>query len=598
MAMYMRKKWAKALLTTASTLIFCVACGSGSTTETDGGDFEAPEDDREFVVPEVIGEVSEDVFDRSRLIQVYIDMPSADFAQLRSEGRALSTALSECPSPDFEFTDFKATVNIDGTQMDNVAIRKKGYLGSISSSRPSIKLNFDTHEDDRTYKTNKRMTLNNDRQDPSHTHQCMAYDLYRAAGLVAPRCNLAHVVINGEDLGVFSQVESIKKPFLELNYGDKNGNLYEGQVADFGAHLNDKFELKTNKSENDRSDLAELSDILAMDDVNMLANLPSKLALDEFITYWAVETLIGHWDSATGNANNFYMYHDPTDDLFHFIPWGTDAAFTGKNVFKANSGPLYRNLSIASRLYAIAETRQQYFDAINTLLTNHWNEADLLAKVDAIREMSGAPEEADDAMKVFIAGYEELGYRSQRTRLESAMGGLEPEQTEYLLEDVPEDCDEPAGTSSITGDFYSNGTTGDGGTFTFTDAQGETIVASMTLVTFAGTDSLIYKLDESSLPSVVNLTLIGAGAPPLYQPYALQVFVESPSYKAGDHKLHGIVTNMMLFKAFTDTSIPIIYMGAGEAGTISLELTGDGTPDSPIKGSINATISMLDISDQ
>ena len=590
----MTQEWLKPLITSATTLIFCVACGSGSSTQTD--DFDADEEGREFIVPEVIGEVSDDVFDSSRLIQVYMDMPDADFALLRSEGRTLNTALSECPSTDFEYTDFKATVNVDGTQLENVAIRKKGYLGSISSSRPSIKLNFDTHVDGRTYKTMKRMTLNNDRQDPSHTHQCMAYDLYRAAGLVAPRCNLAHVVINGEDLGVYSQVESIKKPFLELNYDDKGGNLYEGQVADFGAHLNDKFELKTNKTENDRSDLTELSDILAMDDENMLANLPSKLAVDEFITYWAVETLIGHWDSATGNANNFYMYNDPTDGLFHFIPWGTDAAFTGVNVFKQDSGPLYRNLSIASRLYAIDETRQQYFDEINNLLTNHWNEADLLAKVDAIREVSGAPEEADDAMKVFIAGYEDLGIRSQRTRLESAMNGLEPEQTEYLLEDVAQDCDEPAMTTNITASFESN-TAGDRGSFTFSNAQGEVIVANMTWVSvLGGEDSLVYVLDNSTLPSVVNLTLIGSTA--AKDLYALQVFIESPSYTKGDYALHGIVTNMMLFNVFEDESIPIIFMGAGQSGTISLELTGDGSADSPIKGSIDATISILDISDQ
>ncbi len=593
----MTQEWLKPLITSATTLLFCVACGSGSTTETDGDGFDAPEEEREFVVPEVIGEVSDDVFDSSRLIQVYMDMPDADFALLRSEGRTLNTALSECPSTDFEFTDFKATVNIDGTQLEDVAIRKKGYLGSISSSRPSIKLNFDTHVDDRTYKTMKRMTLNNDRQDPSHTHQCMAYDLYRAAGLVAPRCNLAHVVINGEDLGVYSQVESIKKPFLDLNYDDKNGNLYEAQIADFGTHLNDKFELKTNKTENDRSDLTELSDILAMDDVNMLASLPSKLALDEFITYWAVETLIGHWDSATGNVNNFYIYHDPTDDLFHFIPWGTDAAFTSVNVFKPNGGPLYKNLSIASRLYAIEETRQQYFDEINNLLTDHWNEADLLAKVDAIRAVSGAPEEADDAMKIFINGSETLGFRSQRTRLESAMAGLEPEQTEYLLEDVAQDCDEPAPTTAITANFYSN-ENGEGGSFTFTTAQGETIVANMNLVTLVGGDSLVYELDESTLPSVVNIRLVGAGAPPLYQPYALQLFIESPSYTPGDHALHGIVTNMMLFKVYEDLSIPIIFMGAGNSGTISLELVGEGSTTSHIKGSVNATIGILDISDQ
>jgi len=54
----------------------------------------------------------------------------------------------------------------------------------------------------------------------------------------------------------------------------------------------------------------------------------------------------------------------------------------------------------------------------------------------------------------------------------------------------------------------------------------------------------------------------------------------------------------MLFNVFEDESIPIIFMGAGQSGTISLDLVGDGSPDSPIKGSIDATISILDISDQ
>ena len=116
-----------------------------------GGDTQTKDDDA-FFVPAIEGAVSEDVFDTQRRLQVYLKMPAADFAKLREEGRALDVAMDECPSTDFEYTDFKALANIDGEEFDNVAIRKKGYLGSLSTARPSIKLNFDTHQEGRTYK--------------------------------------------------------------------------------------------------------------------------------------------------------------------------------------------------------------------------------------------------------------------------------------------------------------------------------------------------------------------------------------------------------------------------------------------------------------
>ena len=33
---------------------------------------------------------------------------------------------------------------------------------------------------------------------------------------------------------------------------------------------------------------------------------------------------MGHWDSYSGNRNNFYLYTNPTTKKLHFIPWGAD----------------------------------------------------------------------------------------------------------------------------------------------------------------------------------------------------------------------------------------------------------------------------------
>jgi len=578
------------ILLMSMSLVALSACG-GETTPTDSDD---------FFVPPVMGEVSDDIFDSSRVIQVVVNMPAADFTQMRGEARTLSSIMSACPNPDFEYTDFSATVNIDGDQIDNVAIRKKGFLGSISGARPSIKLNFDTHVQGRTFKGMKRMTLNNDRQDPSHSHQCMAYDLYRAAGLVAPRCNLANVIINGENLGIYSQIESIKKPFLELNYGDKSGNLYEAQVADFGEHLNDKFELKTNKTLNDRSDLRVLSDLLLNDglsDEAFVAALGGVIDLPEFIKFWAVEALIGHWDSATGNVNNFYVYHDPTDDLFHFIPWGTDGAFTRDNPFKANSGPLYRNMSIASRLFEIASTQQLYFDAINSLLLDHWNEADLLVKLESIQTLSGAPATSYTHMQTFFSGDVDEGIASQRQLLTSAMQG-DVAQNTYLLPDEASTCEFPQVTTSLSANFESK-TPYDGGSFTFINELGVQVTASMDILALAPgavkPDALVHALDESTEPGVVALTLVGAGPAPLYlDSYVLQVFVEAPSYKTGSVDLQGIVNNVMLFKVTDANATPVglQLISVGSSGTITIEQSGDGI-NTAIKGSIAAHMGFI-----
>ena len=35
--------------------------------------------------------------------------------------------------------------------------------------------------------------------------------------------------------------------------------------------------------------------------------------------------MVGHWDSFSGNANNYYFYRDPGTEKFYFLPWGPDA---------------------------------------------------------------------------------------------------------------------------------------------------------------------------------------------------------------------------------------------------------------------------------
>ena len=574
-------------------IFFVSACGSnGDATKTDKSDFDVPVDVPSDE-PTILGSgTSDDLFDPNTIIDVSIDMSASDFAALRAEGRTLASVAGEC-IPEFEFTDFVAKVTIDGVVIPNVEIRKKGFLGSISRIRPSLKLDFDTFVDDRTYNGMSRMTLNNDRQDPSHTHQCMAYDIFRQAGLAAPRCNLARVTVNGEALGFYTNVENIKKPFLKANFGNNGGNLYEAQIADFGIYTNDKFEKKTNKSENDRTDLNAVANALALDDENLIDTLGALVDIDEFIRFWAVETLIGHWDSATGNANNYYLYHNPDDGLFHYLPWGTDAAFTGVNIFKPNSGPLYRSINLASRLYGIEQYKQQYHDTLNELLDTLWNEQNLLAEVNRIQQLTSTPESAVTDMKSFISGSGiegQEGYvRSQRARLISAIAGLEPEQEDYLLNDELLDCDTPDLMTALSASVQSRAGN-DTGSFAFTNKMGQSVTASLFYASFE-VDALQYSVSDLTSPPVVNLLLIGADANDDFKAYVLSVLIEAPDYTVGDHSLHGFATNLILLEADENAPGGARTIALGSTGIISLNSIGGSGAEGDVSMSINADLS-------
>lgn len=337
---------------------------------------------------------SDAFFAPDHLVQVTVELAPEDWQALRLEGRNLLDAF-EGKAWEYDYTKFTGIVTIDGTRYENVEIRKKGFNGSISIPRPSLKVDLSGQN----HAGIKKLTFNNNRQDPSNTHQCMAYGLFTKAGLPAPRCNLAHVMVNGEDLGTYTNLEPVNKQTLARHFADNSGNLYEGEAADFVPESVDRIEAKTNEKTNDRSDLVPVVAALAGSDDSLVSTLGASVDLDNFRTYWAMEVLLGHWDSYSGNANNYFAYHEPTSNKFYFIPWGTDSAFEGPNLFNSvnTSITVFAKGKIANRLYALPEQRELYRKRLGELNDSIWNESAMLAEVELVAKL--APKTPADALE-------------------------------------------------------------------------------------------------------------------------------------------------------------------------------------------------------
>ncbi|MFN9374446.1 MAG: CotH kinase family protein [Planctomycetaceae bacterium] len=329
---------------------------------------------------------TEQLFDGQRLLQVEIEIDSEKWNELRQQTLDFVTAFSKGPiSP--RYTYFPATVKVDGRVLGKAAIRKKGFFGSMDADRPSLKVKLDA-AGQRLMGGLEKLTLNNNKQDRSLASQFLAYRLFAAAGLPAPRSSLAVVSVNGESLGVYTHLESVDSPFLRGHFGSDTGHLYEGVFpTDFFDDRIDRFEGKQ-KGEDDRDDLRQIASILANPGNDYVARLSQRIDLDQFVKFWAIESLLGFWDGYANNQNNYYIYHDPRDDRFRFVPWGADMTLSPP-FFPGQGGKksVYAKGQLAWQLNQDPGFRQRYHDTLLQLVEETWKEEPMLAELDRIQEL-------------------------------------------------------------------------------------------------------------------------------------------------------------------------------------------------------------------
>ncbi len=370
------------------------------------------------------------LFAADRLIEVAIELSAEDWGKLCEQTRDIRTAFSGS-IVDSPFTYFKGDITIDGVKIGSVGLRKKGFIGSLDNHFPSLKVKFDEYVDQNPIKGIDVLTLNNNKQDPSLVSQYLAYRLFNAAKVQAPRSNLARLTVNGEYLGIYSNVESIGKPFLKRRFGNNQGNLYEGTLADFYPNAIDRLEAKTNEKNHDRTKVTRLAELLTADGPSKpyqldLAEIEKLVDLDNFLKFWAVESLIGFWDGYSNNQNNYWVYDNRDNGKLYFMPWGADAAFMGfRGPFGGfgQQGPtsVYAESMLVNRLYHDAGVAERYRQTMRQILSDVWKEDELLKSIgqmealltDHLHQRQASASDAMNTIREFI--------RTRRSTLEAEL---------------------------------------------------------------------------------------------------------------------------------------------------------------------------------
>ncbi|MCC7108518.1 MAG: CotH kinase family protein, partial [Deltaproteobacteria bacterium] len=232
---------------------------------------------------------------------------------------------------------FAATVDEGGTPASDaplsVAIRIKGKLGSFRGcpfscgDKSSFKIDFNQVVAGQQWRRIEKLNLNNQVQDPARTHEWLAYEVFREAGVPAPRTGYAQLFVNDEDFGLYALVEDRDDPFLDNHYPQGTRALFEGEYGQdlFPGGAGD-FDLDEGE-ETDRLALGELIDAIEVAPVTGFhAALAGRLDWSEVLPMMATEIFIGHWDGYAPTRNNYFLHVDDLD-RWTLLPWGTDQTF-------------------------------------------------------------------------------------------------------------------------------------------------------------------------------------------------------------------------------------------------------------------------------
>lgn len=258
-------------------------------------------------------DLSAELYDESVVPRFDIELPPASV-----------TALGADPD-----TYVRGTLRYGNETVNDIGVRIKGEASLRTlEQKAAFKLKFDEFVADQSFRGLRRITLNNMVEDPSFLAERLAYFVYRAAKLPAPRCNSALVYVNGKAFGVYANIETEDKTFLRRWFASDDGNLYEEGQRDFEMGAENVFDLETNETANDRSDMRNLiATIQNAKSGTLLADWDKALDTQHFLRFTAAEAAVNQWDMYSYTVfypNNFRIYHDPTSNKFVFLPWGMD----------------------------------------------------------------------------------------------------------------------------------------------------------------------------------------------------------------------------------------------------------------------------------
>ena len=299
-------------------------------------------------------------------------------------------------------TTYVPAVFSDGAVQLDVGLRIKGWSSRVPlSSKPSLKVDFDRVVPGQRWHGLEAIDLHAELTDAAALSEWAAYRLFRDQGLPASRTGWAHLDLGGLDYGFYTLVEKKDDQLIEVWWDDTSGSLYESSSEAWPCDLDDPgcdcWELDEEGAGDSWSDLEALCAAAVGDDLDAVWDLVPQEA---FLRFMATEVLIGAHDHYAGFSGNVYLYHQPSDGSWSFIPSSMNNQFgSSRSVAPTCSAQAYtldeyRHGILADRCQGDEVCVEALYDAIWATL-EHLESSSLIEDMDAVEELITPWVEAD-----------------------------------------------------------------------------------------------------------------------------------------------------------------------------------------------------------
>lgn len=337
------------------------------------------------------------LYDQSQIRNMYLNFSQPDYwTQL--DNNYWSWSKTEIP----------ATLVVDGVTYNNVGVRFRGQSSfqqvQHSKKKPfGISMDFvHPNQDLLGYKT---LNLNNCFQDESFIREIF-YQHQIKKHIPATKSAYVHLFINGEDWGLYPNVQQINKKFYKEWFLSSNGTNWRsertsGLVTPYGdgkGGLNylgadtllykEEYVLKFSDKPNSWNDLISACDVLNNTPLSTLPSLlPAKLDIDRTLWFLASEILFSDDDSYIQKGRmDYYVYWEK--ETGRIVPQEYDGNTVMNPAFQHWS-PFYHedsvNYPLMNRLFAVPEYRQRYLAHLRTLIKEYFTSSSANAIIDGYR---------------------------------------------------------------------------------------------------------------------------------------------------------------------------------------------------------------------
>lgn len=300
------------------------------------------------------------------------------------------------------------SVTIEGTTFAQVGIRYKGN-GTIGDSartiKKSFKIDLDRAGGDDRFAGARAINLHCEVTDPSKCRETLGYDVYRAAGVPAPRTALAEVRLtvpgkyDREVLGVYTIVEEVDKPFLRDRFGTDKGLLMKPEGArDFEDRGEDwdrykkAFAPKRDATKEEGARLVAFAKLVhKADDATFNKQIDSYLDVDNYLRFLAATAFVANTDSFFVLGHNYNLYLHPKTNKLHFVPWDLDRSFANFPILGSNTQQMNLSLTkpyagthrLTERVLAVPGASEKYQKLLKDLSATAFDKERLLKKLAA-----------------------------------------------------------------------------------------------------------------------------------------------------------------------------------------------------------------------